>query len=205
MSDLATVRAALHSRPPRLAQQDDTPRASVAAIFHEMADDPQGTDPSDLNNVRLLFIERATRDGDPWSGDLAFPGGRVEPEDTDIHHTAERETQEEIGWTLAPTERLGRLDDMTGSVIPITVAACVYATQQVQTPTLSTEVVDVFWTPVADLIDPQRRVVHTLQGRSEERQFPALDVLGPGRPLLWGVTYRFVTDLMRFFGHELPT
>ena len=68
MSDLATVRAALHSRPPRLAQQDDTPRASVAAIFHETKDDPQITDLGNLDNVRLLFIERATRDGDPWTG-----------------------------------------------------------------------------------------------------------------------------------------
>jgi 8-oxo-dGTP pyrophosphatase MutT (NUDIX family) len=199
MSDLATVRAALHTHTPRLAQLDDAPRAAVAAIFHELKDDPETDD------IRLLFIERATRDGDPWSGDLAFPGGRVEPDDTDIHHTAERETHEEIGWSLDPAERLGRLDDMTGHVVPITVAACVYATRQVQTPTLSSEVVDVFWTPVADLLDPQRRVLHTLRRRSEERQFPALDVLGPGRPLLWGVTYRFVTDLMRFLGHELPT
>ncbi len=194
MPDLSIARQALHDYKPRRALPGHAPRAAVAAIFHDVA-----------GGAQLMFIERAHRDGDPWSGHLAFPGGHVEPGDTDIHHTAERETHEEIGWSLDSSHRVGQLDDMVGNVSAIAVAACVYATQQLQTPTFSCEVADLFWTPVADLLDPERRVKHTLSRQGEERHFPALDLLGQGRPLLWGVTYRFVTDLMRFFGHQLPT
>ncbi|MEC9379970.1 MAG: CoA pyrophosphatase [Candidatus Latescibacterota bacterium] len=194
MPDLSTAREALSNHAPRLVTGNPYPQAAVAAIFHDQPED-----------ARLLFIERARCDNDPWSGDLAFPGGRVEAQDGSVHDTAERETREEIGWSLEEVDRLGRLDDVAGSVLPITVSACVYATRIEQSPTLSAEVVDVFWTPVADLLDPERRTVHTLRRRGAERTFPALDVLGPGCPLLWGVTYRFVCDLMQFFGHDLPT
>ncbi|MBT3346651.1 MAG: CoA pyrophosphatase [Gemmatimonadetes bacterium] len=186
-------REALADYEPRLVTGDGDTSAAVAAIFHDVPDDP-----------RLLFIERARRDGDPWSGDLAFPGGRAEPGDADVHDTAERETLEEIGWSLAGASRLGRLDDMAANVLPMTVSACVYAIDALQPPHLSSEVVDLFWVPVADLCAPERRTTHIRRRHDEEQQFHALNLLGTGRPLLWGVTYRFVSDLMRFFGHELP-
>ncbi|MDP6982612.1 MAG: CoA pyrophosphatase [Candidatus Latescibacteria bacterium] len=171
MPDLSTAREALSNHAPRLVTGNPYPQAAVAAVFHDQPED-----------ARLLFIERARCDGDPWSGDLAFPGGRVEEQDGSVHDTAERETREEIGWSLEEVDRLGRLDDVAGSVLPITVSACVYATRIEQSPTLSAEVVDVFWTPVADLLDPERRTVHTLRrgGRSEHSQL--LMFWGRGAP-----------------------
>ena len=93
---------------------------------------------------------------------------------------------------------------MAANVLPMTVSACVYAIDALQPPHLSSEVVDLFWVPVADLCAPERRTTHIRRRHDEEQQFHALNLLGTGRPLLWGVTYRFVSDLMRFFGHELP-
>jgi hypothetical protein len=46
--------------------------------------------------LEMLFIERALRADDPWSGDLGFPGGKVEAGERDPRLTAERETMEEI-------------------------------------------------------------------------------------------------------------
>ena len=43
----------------------------------------------------VLMFQRAIREKDPWSGHIAFPGGRQEPEDQSLWHTAVRETQEE--------------------------------------------------------------------------------------------------------------
>lgn len=70
-------------------------RAAVALVFG----------PQD----RLLFIQRAEREGDPWSGHMAFPGGRHQAEDPDVRRTAERETREEIGLDLVDARYLGAL------------------------------------------------------------------------------------------------
>ncbi|KAJ2956727.1 hypothetical protein NQZ79_g7467 [Umbelopsis isabellina] len=60
----------------------------------------------------ILFIRRAKRAGDPWSGDMAFPGGRNEEGENDLD-TVVREVQEEVGLDLNSNDyvKLGCLDD----------------------------------------------------------------------------------------------
>jgi 8-oxo-dGTP pyrophosphatase MutT (NUDIX family) len=173
-------------------------RAAVAAVLHE-------PHPGD---ARLLFIERCRRDGDPWSGHLAFPGGRLEGGDADERAAAERETREEVDLDLTPARCLGRLDDRPARVQPLTVSAFVYALELSPDPPalrFSDEVTDAFWTPLADLLDPTRHCQHEMRRDGLLRRFPAIDLLGPGRPLLWGVTYGFVHTLLQVAGHDLPT
>ena len=67
-----------------------TRRAAVAIVLHEHDGD-----------VCLLMIRRATRAGDPWSGHMAFPGGRRDPEDSSDLACAVRETEEEIALDLS--------------------------------------------------------------------------------------------------------
>jgi 8-oxo-dGTP pyrophosphatase MutT (NUDIX family) len=78
----------------------------------------------------VLLIERARREGDPWSGHMAFPGGRVEISDESVQRAAERETFEEVGIDLAGAELLGRLDDLegrdSGRTLPLVISAFVY-------------------------------------------------------------------------------
>ena len=60
----------------------------------------------------LLFIRRAINPRDPWSGNVAFPGGKQDPDDgDDDERTAMRETQEEVGLDLHSWRRLGRLTE----------------------------------------------------------------------------------------------
>src|SRR5262245_42493121 len=77
------------------------PAAAVAAIFR---DRPSGAE--------LFFILRAERSGDPWSGHVAFPGGRRDPRDKTLLETAIRETREEVGIELALDHLIGRLPDV---------------------------------------------------------------------------------------------
>ena len=55
---------------------DSTPRrAAIAAIFRQQHDQPE-----------ILFIKRADKLGDPWSGQMAFPGGHIGPDDPSPRH-----------------------------------------------------------------------------------------------------------------------
>ncbi|MCA9639821.1 MAG: NUDIX domain-containing protein, partial [Myxococcales bacterium] len=69
--------------------------AAVAAVLR----------PTDAD-TEVLLIRRAEHEGDPWSGHMAFPGGRHDPTDPDLLTTARRETLEEVGLDLSRRARL---------------------------------------------------------------------------------------------------
>ncbi len=62
--------------------------------------------------VSVLMIQRAIHPGDPWSGQMGFPGGKVDPEDDHITATALRECQEELALDINVLSRIGRLSDI---------------------------------------------------------------------------------------------
>lgn len=161
-------------------------RAAVAAVFHP---GPEGTE--------VLFIERAATDTDPWSGQMAFPGGRCEPDDADDSATAARETLEEVGLDLTAAEVLGRLRDVDGGRAtnrPITVGAVAYWLDGPRPDlTLNHEVADTVWVPLAHLADPDRHVDYEYPARPGGT-WPGVAV-GNGRQVVWGLTLRLLGDL----------
>ena len=155
----------------------------------------------------VLFIERARCEGDPWSGHMAFPGGRVESGDASARVAAERETREEVGLRLGAAERIGRLDDMEGHHVSgeasLVISAFVYRLREPQTVTLNHEVHQAIWFPVADLLDAERHVSYTgfrLNGSTP----PGILVGEPERHVVWGLTYRFVETFFEIVGTPLP-
>ena len=59
------------------------------------------------------MIKRAEREGDPWSGHMAFPGGRKDPGDRNGFACAVRETEEEVGLQLGDGDKcIGRLSEV---------------------------------------------------------------------------------------------
>lgn len=148
--------------------------------------------------AEVLFIERAMRPGDPWSGHMAFPGGRLEPSDESPLAAARRETREEVGLELSRAEYLGHLCDLTGrsgAPKPMVVSAHAFHLAEDQSLALDLqEVRSAFWFPVAELRNASRRTTHAireLQGRS----FPAIVVGDPGRHFVWGLTYRILETM----------
>ena len=101
MITLATVRRTLAAHRPTAADQPGSQLAAVALMLA-----PAGPD------LEALFIRRAVRADDPWSGQVGLPGGRAEPRDADLLATAVRETREEVAVDLGGAERLGILDDI---------------------------------------------------------------------------------------------
>ena len=189
MIDLDNLQHALVRHTPTIAD----PGSAVAAILHGN------------QTPHLLFIERALVEGDPWSGDIAFPGGRVESQDAGLQEAAERETLEEIGLDLRREQYLGRLDDLVTQTLGVQVAAFVYKTETRGEFRLNHEVARAFWQPLSILADPERHRFHFFANRGFAHRLPAIDLLGPGHPLLWGITYRFVAQLMHLSGQPLPT
>jgi 8-oxo-dGTP pyrophosphatase MutT (NUDIX family) len=149
-------------------------------------------------SLELLLIERATREGDPWSGHMALPGGHRDAADVDLAATAERETLEEVGLDLqARGERLGRLSDyqpIRGG--PIAVRPFVYLLPARPTLLLSNEVRHAFWVPMGPLLDGARKATYTLARGEQSLEFPAWDIDGR---LVWGLTYRVLDEFFSRF------
>ena len=60
--------------------------------------------------------------------------------------------------------------------------------------------VDAFWAPLQWLCDPGRQRLATVCFRGEPLQRPAIDLLGAGRTVLWGITYRLVCQFLQILG-----
>lgn len=179
---LVPIRRAIAGHRPVLLPAD-RPHAAVALL---LAETPDGAE--------VLFIQRATHAGDAWSGDIGFPGGRVADGETDPRQTAERETREELDLDLAGHEYLGRLDDLYGVSLPILVSCLVYAAAARPALTPNNEVAKIFWFPLQGLLDPARQRLESFPYRGRPTTQPVADLLGPGEPRLWGITYRLLRN-----------
>ena len=160
--------------------------AAVAVLLH---DGDEG--------LEVLFIHRAVRAGDVWSGQIAFPGGRREPSDADLLATAIRETHEEVGIDLTAAERLGVLDDLhprTPVLPPVVVRPFVFALTPRPPMTLSLEVQEAFWVSFRALRAPEARgEVRIDHPGIPRRDLPAYIV---GNRTIWGMSERILTPLI---------
>jgi len=189
------VRRALLAYQPTLHEGELQRRAAVAIVLTENS-----------GSLDLLLIERAKRAGDPWSGQMAFPGGRVDAADATSRAAAERETLEEVGLSLSGSEYLGRLDDLPGLSTPpndFAVSAFVFYASEPGALALNHEVQDAFWFPLNALSERERYIDHPAEVESG-RHFPGILVGEPGRHVVWGLTYRFLERLLKILDQPLP-
>ena len=126
-------------------------RAAVAIMVREGSD-----------ATEMLMIRRATREGDPWSGHMGFPGGRRDPEDASNFSCALRETREEIGVDLSQWGTpLGELSDVnTGwrkDRPEMLVTPFIFQVGELPALTPNYEVDDVVWVPLHFLMNEANR------------------------------------------------
>ncbi len=176
---------------PSLPLAPDRAAARAAAVATILREGAQG--------LEVLFIRRAERAGDPWSGHMAFPGGRREDADRDLLATAIRETEEEIGVDLTRSaELIGALDeqDATGRATsdPLPTRPFVFELLGDPNLTLSGEVTEVLWAPVGPLVRGERRTSVEVAYLGESYTLPGWDVDGR---VVWGLTYRMLSMLLR--------
>lgn len=189
---LEDIRQELTLRQPLIASAPGKGRASVAMLLTGADDD-----------LHLLFIERAKHPKDPWSGNLAFPGGREDLTDSTTRATAERETREELNFDPAAGQFLGRLDDIEGAFLPVIIACFVYYLPNRPSVRPNHEVASYFWFPITHLLEDHRHISQCLLWHGEERSIRGIDLGRPSCPILWGITYRLVVQLLTRLG-QLP-
>lgn len=193
MTTIEEVRRALARRPGKEVDDPARPRAAVAVVLRETADGPE-----------LLLIERARHPEDPWSGHMAFPGGRVDPGDPNDQAAAARETLEEVGLSLTTAERLGRLDDIegrhAGRPLSLVISAHVFHHAEPGELSLNHEVEAALWVPMRRLVDP----AHQVEYRTPYGGYPGILVGDPDRHVVWGLTYRFLEIFLDVLGSPLP-
>jgi 8-oxo-dGTP pyrophosphatase MutT (NUDIX family) len=186
---LAHIRTRLAAYRAHLIDEPKVARASVAVVLHERAD----------GQVELLLIQRATRDTDPWSGHMAFPGGRRDPGDADVIVTATRETMEEVGVDLTRDAGvIGRLDELRAIArhrpLDLVISPIVFALRApVALQPSPREVESAIWVPLDHLASAAARTTYTRTLDDITSDFPALRF---EHYTIWGLTHRILDGFL---------
>ena len=146
-------------------------------------------------DTEALFILRSVKEGDPWSGHMAFPGGHQDNSDESLKATAERETMEEIGLDLsAYSSYIGEIDWVQakprGSNLDMAVAPFVYElTKPFDQFKPNYEVADVLWGSLSDMYGGLSHTMHDFSVSGKVQSFPGYEV---SDEIVWGLTYRML-------------
>lgn len=190
-----------HFGTPETAVPDPQDRnAAVAVVVRP----PLGADDPQVADCDFLLIRRATSPRDPWSGQMALPGGRLDPGDPTLVAAAVRETREETGLALDTASHLvGRLPAVRPASVrlpSLTIWPFVFrVAPDVRARVASPEVASVHWFSVRALSDPRNRgryrcSVGAETPSAETRSFPCVRVDGQ---VVWGLTYRVLDTFLR--------
>lgn len=192
---LRQISAALTALIPNtVPSKEATNKAAVSMILR------QGD-----SGLETLFIQRAEHPHDPWSGHMAFPGGRKEPLDVSLEAAAIRETKEEVGIRLHSGMQLGRLHDIEGGRLmahQLAVSAFVFYHPGSPVPAPNSyEVANTVWVPLDFLSHPANVRPYVFDKDPLRREFPAFHY---ENYVVWGLTYRIISNFVRALGIELP-
>lgn len=159
------------------AGPDEEAQAAVAILIRPDEDD-----------LEILLVKRAEVTGDPWSGDMAFPGGKKVPEDKGLVSTVAREVLEETGVDLRRAAAFGFMEPVFSSVrTNLKVQPIVYSFQEKPDVHLNYELTKYMWAPLSTLRESRR---HTIVKGYES---PVFMVDGE---IVWGLTYRMLDTMM---------
>lgn len=162
-------------------------RAAVAIVVRDSENGPQ-----------VLLIRRAEHPYDPWSGHMAFPGGREDEHDESLLATAIRETREELALDLRTAGRpLGQLAPLPamarGRPVEMTIVPFVFELAVDVELTYNHEVAEAVWVPLDPLLHGRLRTTVAVDREGDLMQLPAHDV---GGRIVWGLTYRMLDSLL---------
>ncbi len=185
----------LHCYQPELKHEPSTLCAAIAIILRDSVD---GTE--------FLLMQRAKHDADPWSGQMAFPGGKVEASDLSKKATAIRETAEEVAIELNDDDYVGQLDDIYGqnlsSKSSLHISCFVFKPDRNLTPKGNHEVADLVWLPLSYLDDVENahKFYHP---KDRNLRMSAVLINQDKQQILWGLSLRMLNMLFEILGKPM--
>ena len=188
MPSVEDLRLVMRDHSPRLVDRTEELKvAAVAAVVHQAR-----------GGAEMLYIHRAEDPNDPWSGHMAFPGGRVEEVDRDSLAAAVRETREEVGLELENSGTLlGRLSDVPavgrGRPMSLVVEPFVFVVENRPALDPNHEVADVVWVPLEFLLDRSNRSTMPWRHGEISVKLPCYRYHGH---VIWGLTFGMVDELI---------
>jgi len=139
----------------------------------------------------LLLTERASQLRQ-HSGQIAFPGGRVDPTDASVLEAAYREAEEEIGLASRFISPLGYLDAYLSTTNYLVIPVVARVSPSYALNPNPQEVADTFEVPLGFLMDPAHHELHAREWKGRLRRYYAM----PYRErYIWGVTAGIIRNL----------
>ncbi|HEY0672412.1 MAG TPA: CoA pyrophosphatase [Longimicrobiales bacterium] len=181
------LRRAFEQHSPIPAERYEGAREAAVALLLRAHDE-----------LELLLIKRAEQESDPWSGHVALPGGRRNRHDSDLLHTALRETEEEVGIAVGrDLQLIGALDEVSPRnprLPPLIIAPFVFAVPNDTTPVIDTrEVEAAIWVPLSALRDESAASEILITLETGQHAYPSLRY---GDYVIWGLTHRILTSFL---------
>jgi len=175
---------------PKTRPEESILKAAVSIILRDSE-----------NGTELLMMQRAKHENDPWSGQMSFPGGKIDPDDNDAKATAVREAYEEVGVELFAEDFIDQLDDLYGlkvdGVFSVHVACFVFKPQRELFLKANYEVADMVWLPIS-ILDDRANAFDYRHPRDPALSMPAVMIDEGKEQILWGLSLRMLANL-----HEL--
>ncbi|MEF9979885.1 MAG: CoA pyrophosphatase [Glutamicibacter sp.] len=176
-------------------------RAAVLILFGaagEAALEPH----SRAGDLDVLFVERAATLR-KHAGQIAFPGGGIDQEDSSVADAALREAWEETGVDTSGIEVLGTLGETELPVSNFLVTPVIgwWHTESKVYPADPAESAGVFRAPVAHLLEPRNRLTGVVQRGNQKFKSPAFDFEDR---IIWGFTAIVLDRLFNELGWTQP-
>ncbi len=184
---LQLIETRLEAHSPRRKRLRRFRKRSAVAMILQVRD----------GELHILMIKRAERAGDPWSGHMAFPGGRMDRTDANGFAVALRETEEEVGLSITEDDRcIGRLSEITASPhrgLGLVVTPFVFRLEREVSFRLNHEVAEVIWVPLEFLMDEDNREQMVWEYRGAKFNMPCYRYQGRR---IWGLSLMMLGELM---------
>jgi 8-oxo-dGTP pyrophosphatase MutT (NUDIX family) len=179
---LERLRQSLARQQAPFGSDSKKPRGAVAVLLKEEVDE-----------LQLLMMRRRDSPQDPWSGQMAFPGGHAESQDRSLSDTAARETQEEVGIDVRNQIFLGCLRNVEPKNAPMIVAPFVFLVKKDVHPSTSREAEEIVWVPIPFLLNPTN--VSSIMVSIGDKKIP-MGCYNYSGHIIWGMSFRIIREIV---------
>jgi len=145
----------------------------------------------------LLMIRRRENPQDPWSGQMAFPGGHADRQDRSLFDTGAREALEEVGIDLRKQSFLGCLRNVQPKNVPMIVAPFIFLLEEQVHPKTSLEAKELIWIPMSFLLNQKNVSSITVQIGDEKIPMGCYNY---SNHTIWGMSFRIIREIVSKIG-----